>query len=516
MGGSKPFLLDVTGPDGVRREHAIRRDRILIGSGPLADVGLTGEGVSPAHALLVRTDRGELWLVDLRSDSGTWIDGRRISEVRLAAGQRASIAGWTLAARAEQASRRRAEGDALEARFSWGETLLAASRTARGGEVHFPNVNGAPDAARLEDRAGVLELALPVGWAGRVVGAGGAARPVVGKVALGPGERAEVAAGPLRGTLRPAAPQQPISGGVRLDARFAVELALVALLAIGLGWEVGRVPPEEPERLEALPAAPRMARYAPPSRPPPEIIHPPAKVAPIEAATPEPARPAVVERRARPATAVDPRARRSRALGAGLLAVLGRPGPGVGRLLAGGGIGAALASIGSGAPVAAAGPGGIAGLGGLGSGGAGGSSGGGVLGIGGTGFTDGEGNAPGQATPKLAQREAVRVVPGRTTVLGALTREEIEAVIRRHEGDVRYCYELELQHDPDLHGKLALTWTIGPQGAVQEAELAETTLGGDAQVERCLLERVRGWIFPEPRGGGQVVVTYPWMFKPAG
>jgi hypothetical protein len=516
MRAAKPFRLEVTGPDGVRREQAIRRDRILIGSGPLADVGLTGEGVSPAHALLVRTDRGELWLVDLHSDSGTWIDGRRISEARLAAGQRVSIAGWSLAAGAEQAPRRRAERCALEARFSWGETLLAASRTAQGDAIHFPNVNGTTDAVRLEGRAGRLELALPVGWVGQVVGAGGAARPVAGKVALGPGERAELAAGSLRGILKPAAPRQPISGGVRLDARFAVELALVALLAVGLRWEVGRVPPGEPERFEALPAARRMARFTPPSRPPPEVIHPPAKVAPIGAETPEPARPAVVERRTRPATAVDPRARRSRALGAGLLAVLGRPGPGVGRLLAGSGIGAALAGIGRGAPVAAAGPGGMAGLGGLGSGGAGGSGGGGVVGIGGTGFTDGEGGAPGRAAPKLALREVVRVVPGRTTVLGALTREEIEGVIRRHEGDVRYCYELELQHDPDLHGKLALTWTIGPQGAVLAAELAETTLGGDAQVERCLLERVRGWIFPEPRGGGQVVVTYPWMFKPAG
>ncbi len=31
-----------------------------------------------------------------------------------------------------------------------------------------------------------------------------------------------------------------------------------------------------------------------------------------------------------------------------------------------------------------------------------------------------------------------------------------------------------------------------------------------------MLSRIRRWKFPEPKGGGVVAVTYPWLFSPAG
>jgi hypothetical protein len=35
-------------------------------------------------------------------------------------------------------------------------------------------------------------------------------------------------------------------------------------------------------------------------------------------------------------------------------------------------------------------------------------------------------------------------------------------------------------------------------------------------VADCVLARVRRWRFPEPKGGGEVVVTYPWIFSAPG
>lgn len=50
---------------------------------------------------------------------------------------------------------------------------------------------------------------------------------------------------------------------------------------------------------------------------------------------------------------------------------------------------------------------------------------------------------------------------------------------------------------------------------MSEASVTETTLGSSA-AEQCMLSRIRRWKFPEPKGGGVVAVTYPWLFAPAG
>jgi hypothetical protein len=38
----------------------------------------------------------------------------------------------------------------------------------------------------------------------------------------------------------------------------------------------------------------------------------------------------------------------------------------------------------------------------------------------------------------------------------------------------------------------------------------------DSTVESCINARVKSWQFPKPKGGGIVVVTYPFLFKQSG
>ena len=38
----------------------------------------------------------------------------------------------------------------------------------------------------------------------------------------------------------------------------------------------------------------------------------------------------------------------------------------------------------------------------------------------------------------------------------------------------------------------------------------------NAELETCVAGRVRTWVFPKPKGGGVVVVTYPFIFQQAG
>jgi TonB family protein len=62
---------------------------------------------------------------------------------------------------------------------------------------------------------------------------------------------------------------------------------------------------------------------------------------------------------------------------------------------------------------------------------------------------------------------------------------------------------------------VAVAFTIDAGGSVSEATVTESTLGSQA-AESCILSRIRRWKFPEPKGGGVVAVTYPWLFSPAG
>lgn len=157
------------------------------------------------------------------------------------------------------------------------------------------------------------------------------------------------------------------------------------------------------------------------------------------------------------------------------------------------------------------------GVGGLGSRGTGTGGGGTALGIGGLG-TQGTGRgAGGSGGIDLGGRgkSITKVIPGKTTVVGGLDKDVIAKVIRRHQGEIKYCYESELNKEPSLAGKVAVAFTIDPTGAVSDANVSETTLN-NSKAEQCMLARIRRWKFPEPKGGGVVSVTYPWLFSPAG
>ena len=98
---------------------------------------------------------------------------------------------------------------------------------------------------------------------------------------------------------------------------------------------------------------------------------------------------------------------------------------------------------------------------------------------------------------------------------GALAPEAIKAVIVAHRQDARSCYEATLQRDTSLAGRIVMTWTIGPSGAVTRVEVKSSTMK-DPGVQDCLVGRIKAWLFPAPADGDDVEVTYPFAFTPVG
>ena len=88
-------------------------------------------------------------------------------------------------------------------------------------------------------------------------------------------------------------------------------------------------------------------------------------------------------------------------------------------------------------------------------------------------------------------------------------------MIKQHLAQIRYCYEKELVRAPGLFGKVGTQFTIAANGMVQSASVTETTLK-NSEVERCITAKIRTWKFPKPKGGGIVIVKYPFIFKTSG
>jgi TonB family protein len=166
-------------------------------------------------------------------------------------------------------------------------------------------------------------------------------------------------------------------------------------------------------------------------------------------------------------------------------------------------------------------PGDSGGLSGLGLRGSG-SGGGGVgdtIGIGGIG-TRGRGGGTGgygSGVGVLGGKKDVDIgiTSSEPLVVGSLDKELIRKVIHANRQQIRFCYESQLNRFPKLDGKVAIRFMISPQGSVSTSSVAQTTVN-NAELEACVAGRVRTWIFPKPKGGGMVVVTYPFIFKQSG
>jgi len=202
----------------------------------------------------------------------------------------------------------------------------------------------------------------------------------------------------------------------------------------------------------------------------------------------------------------------------GLLAVLGAGGPqGLSTVMGGTGLGGELeGAIGNMFGSSIGNSGGFGGLGlkGTGSGGGGMSS--TTIGVGRLGTRGRGGGSFGYGTGVARIRRRgernVNISVGRPIIMGSLSMEIIRRVIRSHRDQIKYCYSKELTRNPNLAGKVSVKFTISPKGYVTQATVSQTSLH-NSSVESCIVQKIRTWKFPEPKGGGIVIVNYPFILK---
>lgn len=126
-------------------------------------------------------------------------------------------------------------------------------------------------------------------------------------------------------------------------------------------------------------------------------------------------------------------------------------------------------------------------------------------GAGSSGFGKGGGNFGAKGEGRIT------AVGGDPIIMGALDKALIDEVVKRHMNQIKYCYQRELTKNPKLGGKVKIKFVISKNGSVARASVGSTSMKNKA-VESCISSRFLRMQFPKPKGGGIVIVQYPFVF----
>ena len=95
---------------------------------------------------------------------------------------------------------------------------------------------------------------------------------------------------------------------------------------------------------------------------------------------------------------------------------------------------------------------------------------------------------------------------------GELSKDEIQRVITSHVGEIQYCYEKQLRQNTGLAGRVVLEWVVTATGAVSVVKVSTSSLSS-TEATNCMMDKVKKWKFPKPRGTGGVTIVYPFVFN---
>lgn len=101
---------------------------------------------------------------------------------------------------------------------------------------------------------------------------------------------------------------------------------------------------------------------------------------------------------------------------------------------------------------------------------------------------------------------------GAATFTGSIDREAVRRVVKAGSKQLKACFERGLNRDPSLYGKVVIQWTIVAGGKAIKAKVKSSTMNAP-KVERCMVNRLRTWKFPEPPVGTAADISYPFVFS---
>ncbi len=109
---------------------------------------------------------------------------------------------------------------------------------------------------------------------------------------------------------------------------------------------------------------------------------------------------------------------------------------------------------------------------------------------------------------------------------GSLDKRTIQNVIKQDADKINECFEKEITAIPNVAGDIVyeMAWTISGNGEVIDSFFDKAYFKDDGprtpademyneDVEKCLLDIINHWKFPAPKGGGKVMIHYPFVYE---
>ncbi len=93
-----------------------------------------------------------------------------------------------------------------------------------------------------------------------------------------------------------------------------------------------------------------------------------------------------------------------------------------------------------------------------------------------------------------------------------IDKEAIRRLIQKNKNSLRGCYDRALTQNENLSGKVVLSWRITNGGKMIQPKVKSSTLN-DAEVEQCIISRLRVLTFPDPGPNEIAEVDYPFVFS---
>lgn len=103
------------------------------------------------------------------------------------------------------------------------------------------------------------------------------------------------------------------------------------------------------------------------------------------------------------------------------------------------------------------------------------------------------------------------VEKGNPVVSNYCKGSDILRVVSNRQRSIQYCYEKELGRNPELKGKVIVSWRVGLSGRVMKSWIESTSLKSGA-VESCIIRSVKRWTFNKPEGG-ICEIKFPFVFS---
>ncbi len=92
-------------------------------------------------------------------------------------------------------------------------------------------------------------------------------------------------------------------------------------------------------------------------------------------------------------------------------------------------------------------------------------------------------------------------------------QQSIAQTMKRYTGRIKQCYERELKGDPDLKGKVTVSFDIGSDGNVSGVGIEENSTG-NAELANCIKREVGRIRFVPPPADDVEVAGYPFILAP--